>query len=248
VPQDFFRKFDAIINLAALPGQLSSWNNAENYMRSNFLTVDTLLKNVIQNKLSPKIIHVSTSSVYGSNVNTSISRKLDPCNPYGVTKLAAENLISAYLNYYEFDIKIMRLFSVYGPHQRPDMGIHKFLSSLKSGGTIQIYGDGNQKRQVSFVGDVCEIILKALNTKTDPNNHVTDVSGPNVYTVNELVELCGSVTGIVPKIEYLKTPYGDQLNTQNHYTNVEHMFGFENYTSIVDGIKQQYLALGEFNE
>ena len=232
-----FTNFDCIINLAALPGQQLSWEYTKNYTESNFLAVNSLLKRFCAGQ-STHFIQASTSSIYGTYAVTKRNSIPNPSNPYGITKLAAENLIKAYSDNFQVNYSILRLFSVYGPFQRPDMGVYKFLMGIKTGKPINIYGNGSQSRSLTYVKDVVEVLNLVLTNR--PNNITSDVSGKCEYSVKEIVTACEYIVGKKAKINYVDTPPGDQSHTKGNSTLLENLYGVKLETDIYYGLEKQF--------
>jgi nucleoside-diphosphate-sugar epimerase len=235
-----YRKVNLIINLAALPGQSLSWENTSEYIQNNISNVNNLIREFCLDG-DLYLLQASTSSVYGRIATGGPDQILSPNNPYGVTKLAAENLIDAYSQNYDFNFSILRLFSVYGPHQRPDMGIYKFLSSILNGSEVKVYGDGTQSRSLTYVMDVVDAIIKVVDLK--PSNQKIDISGNRVVTVNEIVSICENVVGKKAKINFVPTPVGDQDKTVGNIERAENLLGIKKYTSVEFGIKEQFTEM-----
>jgi len=230
--------FDILINFAALPGQILSWNNLQKYLDSNVMLVEKLIKSFKPAKI-PNWIQASTSSVYGETVTKGKFGALNPSNPYGISKLAGEHLLQSYSDIYNFDFKILRFFSVYGPYQRPDMGIFKFFSNINSGMAVPIYGDGKQTRQLTFVDDISRLI-NIMIKKWDHGGQYYDVAGPEIISVNEIVDKCMKICGKRVDIDFIPRPIGDQLATKTTDTELFSDFGF-NYNFGVDvGLKMQW--------
>jgi nucleoside-diphosphate-sugar epimerase len=228
---------DYIINLAALPGQALSWENLPDYSKSNLLVVWNLLEQFKGSKM-PKWIQASTSSVYGATAVATEKSSTQPNNPYGITKLAAENLLLAYSEYFNLEFLSLRFFSIYGPNQRPDMGIFKFIDSALRDLPIKIYGDGQQSRDVTYIDDVVESIILACKIPKLPNLPV-NVSGGTSYTVNQIVDTCLALTKSKSVIHFIETPIGDQLATENVSTLAYEMLGYSPRISLEIGLANQ---------
>ena len=233
---DFFRKFDLIFNEAGLPGQFLSWNNLEKYLEANTLGVAKILDSI--KHTDTKLIQASTSSVYGRNVFGKEDQQLNPCSPYGVTKTAAENLISAYSQNFKINHKILRYFSVYGPSQRPDMAIQKFLLSIFKNEIITITGDGSQQRDLTFVSDIVDGTISAAFSESE--HKILNLSGGKLYSINEIVAACMVVTGKKVKIQYKERPVGDQEVTSGNHNLASEELNYKPKVSLHDGVEQQY--------
>ena len=232
---------DVIINFAALPGQLLSWSHLSQYSESNLGVVTNMLSQLDHS--SPLVwIQASTSSVYGSIATTNEDSRCKPSNPYGTIKLAAENLLINYGQNFDLKYVILRYFSLYGPYQRLDMGIHKFLNAIYRGEPVTIYGDGKQTRGYTYVGDACELTLNTIpNSAT--YNQVFNVSGGVEISTNELVEVCERVVGKKANKVYVKRPIGDQMQTNGFSEKTQTILGFHPNTSLFDGIEAQWSNL-----
>jgi nucleoside-diphosphate-sugar epimerase len=158
------RRVEAVFHLAAQAGVRSSWGRKfSDYIRNNIQNTQSLLE-AAKDSGPPKFIFASSSSVYGmtSDLPMKETSPLLPLSPYGVTKQAAEQLCTLYNKNFGLPTVSLRFFTVFGPGQRPDMAFHKFLKAVLEGGEITVYGDGRQTRDFTFVDDVVEACLAAL--------------------------------------------------------------------------------------
>ena len=144
-----------------------------------------------------RLVHVSTSSVYGRFAAGDETLPTKPVSPYGVTKLAAEHLCQAYADAYRLPVVVLRYFSVYGPRQRPDMGYHRFLHALLHDQPITVYGDGRQERGNTYVADAVEAAVVALEA---PPGEVYNVGGGETASVLDVLRLMEQLTGRRPRI------------------------------------------------
>lgn len=154
---------ETIIHLAAQPGIRASFSNptvmAKNDISATINILETIRKMDIEN-----YIFGSSSSVYGNNSTpfNELSTPTSPISPYAAMKCSCESFNKMYHNQYGFNIHNLRFFTVYGPRQRPDMGIHKFVRQIISGDTIEMYGEGASFRDYTFVSDIVDGILLSL--------------------------------------------------------------------------------------
>lgn len=158
------RRVEAVYHLAAQAGVRTSWGrNFEAYIRNNIQNTQTLLEAAKESGLR-KFIFASSSSVYGQTPDLPMkeSSPLCPLSPYGVTKLAAEQLCTLYHKNFGLPTVSLRFFTVYGPGQRPDMAFHRFFKAILQGGEITVFGDGSQTRDFTYVADIVEACLAAL--------------------------------------------------------------------------------------
>ncbi|OUC08062.1 nucleotide sugar epimerase, partial [Litorilinea aerophila] len=146
------READVIFHLAAMAGLLRSWREFDTYMSCNILATQRLLDAARQEGIE-HFIHISTSSVYGRFATGDEESPLAPISPYGITKLAAEHLCQAYAENFGLAVTILRLFSVYGPRQRPEMGYNIFIRKIHNDELITNDGDGNDRRSKHLIAD-----------------------------------------------------------------------------------------------
>ena len=229
-----------VFNLAAIPGQVLSWKLFEKYVESNILGTKKVIDSCIKNKVT-KIIHASTSSVYGKFAVGSELQDTKPISPYGITKLAAENLLFALTNSNNLDFTILRYFSVYGPGQRPDMAIQKFLTAIKMGQEINITGDGTQKRDITYVQDVVEATISA--SSLTEKKQIFNISGGKQFTLNQIIDECFNVSGLKSKINYVNRPIGDQEETFGNISKAQKLLGFNPTFDIKTGLSNQFASL-----
>ena len=229
-----------VFNLAAIPGQVLSWKLFDKYVESNILGTKKVIDSCIRNKVT-KIIHASTSSVYGKFAVGDELQDTKPISPYGITKLAAENLLFALTSSNNLDFTILRYFSVYGPGQRPDMAIQKFLTAIKMGQEINLTGDGTQKRDITYVQDVVEATISA-SSKTE-KKQIFNISGGKQFTLNEIIDECFNVSGLKSKINYVDRPIGDQEETFGDISKAQKLLGFNPTFDIKTGLSNQFASL-----
>ena len=229
-----------VFNLAAIPGQVLSWKLFDKYVESNILGTKKVIDSCIRNKVT-KIIHASTSSVYGKFAVGDELQDTKPISPYGITKLAAENLLFALTSSNNLDFTILRYFSVYGPGQRPDMAIQKFLTAIKMGQEINITGDGTQKRDITYVQDVVEATISA--SSITEKKQIFNISGGKQFTLNQIIDECFKVSGLKSKINYVDRPIGDQEETFGDISKAQKLLGFNPTFDIKTGLSNQFASL-----
>ena len=149
--QDVVKDVEWIFHLAAMPGLTRSWSHFDEYQRCNLTATQRLLEAVKGSKTLQKFLYASTSSVYGKYASGDESLPTKPSSPYGVTKLAGEQLCRIFADEFGLPAVILRYFSVYGPRQRPEMGYHLFIDAILQGKPISLTGDGLHVRGNTFV-------------------------------------------------------------------------------------------------
>ena len=240
------KNFEFVINLAALPGQVLSWSHLPVYTKANFLGVGNILKTLVVAEKIP-FLQISTSSVYGKIATGTEEGRLEPFSPYGVTKRAAEDLIKSYQSNFDIDYTIFRLFSVFGPGQRPDMAVHKFLKLIDSGGEVQVFGDGLQSRSMTDVAQVSNTIINLIRLPDlMRRNSVYNIAGESSISVLDLIAICEKVVGKSAKIKFVARPAGDQLETRGNTSKAEMELGFKPHLDVADIVARQYESIKKF--
>ena len=228
---------EVLINEAGLPGQEASWNSLDLYSQSNFLGAFSIAQIAVETGVR-KFVQASTSSVYGLNATGSEESKKDPISPYGVTKLAAEHILKAVFEKTKVDFVTVRYFSVYGPGQRPDMGIYKFINSSLMGSPVNIYGDGLQSRDFTYVLDAVNGTIAAA--EYGRSGQAYNLSGGEIVTVSKLLLEIENISGRRFKKIYQTAPRGDQLATSADTSKAQRDLHWKPLVRLYEGIKQQY--------
>lgn len=231
-----FEGCDAVFNLAAMPGLSLSWSNPKLYIDSNLLITCNLMS-AMERIPGVKFIQISTSSVYGKSVLGDENSPLQPISPYGVSKLAAENAVIAIGNAKGILFSILRLFSVYGPRQRPDMAFNIFIKKMLAGEPISIFGDGSQIRANTYVGDIVNGILLAY--EKFQFGSIYNLSGTQEYSVNQILDITKGILKVEPRVEYTEERLGDQSRTTNVSERATRILGYRPETTIVEGLTRQ---------
>jgi len=231
---------DTVFHLAAIPGVRGSWSDAfAEYVRSNVLATQRLLA-AARTVGVGRVVYASSSSVYGDAVGpTPESRTPAPLSPYGVSKLAGEQLCFAHTRHpaATFTAAALRYFTVYGPRQRPDMAMGRILSAALHGETFELYGDGSQRREFTYVGDVVAATIAAA--RLDRDWAVLNVGGGTSVTVREVLRLAHEVTGRpVPVREVAEQP-GDVAATEADLTVARRLLDFRPRVDLRTGLARQ---------
>jgi UDP-glucose 4-epimerase len=202
-----------VFHLAAQAGVRKSWGqDFQIYTANNIEATQVLLEAAAQQKLE-RFVYASSSSVYGDNVEMPMREESlpQPVSPYGVSKLAAEQLCYLYFVNYGVPTVALRYFTVYGPRQRPDMGFHKFIKAVLRGEPITLYGDGEQTRDFTFVADAVAATI-AAGLRGVPGR-VYNIGGGSRVSVNEVIQMIGRVSGRQPLIHVDPVQKGDMRHT-----------------------------------
>jgi nucleoside-diphosphate-sugar epimerase len=230
------RDVEVVFHLAAMPGLVHSWTDYDLYQRCNILATQRLLQGCRGQMRLARFVYASTSSVYGREAAGDETLPLRPCSPYGVTKLAAENLCRAYADAFDVPAVVLRYFSVYGPRQRPDMAYHKFIRALLDDQPIDLYGDGLQVRGNTYVADCVEATVAA--TRANPGD-VFNVGGGEVVSIAEVIRKMERLTGRTAKIVRHPERKGDQRHTGADVTRIANALGWRPKVTLDEGLSRQ---------
>lgn len=228
---------DVIINSAAVPGLMPSWDLFSEYLNSNVLALSKILE-ALPADSPKKVIQLSTSSVYGKFAVGDESSPTSPTSPYGVTKLAAENLLKVVADKKNLNFNILRLFSVYGPRQRPDMAFRIIINKLITGDVISIYGDGTASRSNTYVSDVVEGILLACESNFSSDTY--NICGDEEFSLNDVISILEEITEKKANLEYLPVRPGDQTVTRGNFSKATKDLGYLPGWNLKQGLKQEY--------
>jgi len=235
-----YSDIEAVFHQAATAGVRSSWGtNFKDYTENNILATQHLLESFKSSRLK-KFIYASSSSVYGNSdeMPLKISSPTKPISPYGVTKLAAENLINSYFENYGLPTVSLRYFTVYGPRQRPDMAFHIFLRAAITNNKIDIYGNGEQIRDFTYVDDVVNANMLSLELGVSGN--IYNIGGGSNISINETLKLIESITNKTLKISYKDTQKGDVRQTQADISESKIQLKYEPGYDIKTGLENEY--------
>lgn len=231
-----FPEVDYVFHQAAQAGVRASWGKSfEIYTRYNILATQKLLEYYKERDLK-KFVYASSSSIYGNVDELPIREETPkkPFSPYGVTKLAAENLCNLYYMNYGMPTASLRYFTVYGPRQRPDMAIAKFVNAAMNGGVIEVYGDANQTRDFTYISDA--VNANFLAAKSDVRGESFNIGGGSRISVNDLVMLIKDAVGKDVQVRHIEEQKGDVRDTYADTTRARKLIGYVPKVGIKDGI------------
>jgi UDP-glucuronate 4-epimerase len=217
---------DAVLHLAARPGVRESLLDPETTLVQNVLGTSAVLE-AIRAEGVPTLVFASSSSVYGARRGESLSEgdAADrPASPYGASKRAAELLCYAAHATWGVNVTAARLFTVYGPRQRPGMAIARFCRQIRAGEPITLYGDGTSARDYTFVEDAAAGLLAALH-RTE-GYRVLNLAGGHSVTLAALVTTLGEVLGLPVRTERLPDQAGDVPETRADLTAAAQWLGW----------------------
>ena len=185
---------DVVFHFAAQPGVRASWDEFTTYSDHNLVVTHRLLQASRRRRLQ-RFVFASSSSVYGQSAEpVAEDAPTRPFNPYGVTKLAAESLCRAYAENFGVPTVSLRLFTVYGPRQRPDMAFDRLIRAALGGEPFTVYGDGSQARAFTYVGDAVDAAWRAADADVRPGS-VFNISGGVSSSCSEVIEIVERAVG-----------------------------------------------------
>ena len=229
---------DTVFHLAAQPGVRYSWENFEVYLQNNIYATQKLLDACREKK--PQFVFASSSSVYG-NAPLPITENIStmPISPYGLTKVTGEKLCQLYANEFKIPTIVLRYFTVYGPRQRPDMAIHKFFDAIVKGNEIEVYGDGTQTRDLTYVSDIVDATILAGDFQTD--YLVFNIAGGVRTPLKEVIRIIETLAAKKAKVNYKPAAKGDMKDTWAEVGKARAYLNYSPKVSLEEGLGK-YLA------
>lgn len=231
---------DVVFHLAAQPGVRDSFAAGfALHDEHNVLATQRVLEGAAASGVR-RVVYTSSSSVYGNvpTFPTAEDQLPRPHSPYGVTKLAGEHLCGLYGDNLGLDTAVLRLFTVFGPGQRPDMAIHKLIQSAVSGERFPLYGNGEQVRDITYVDDALDAVLAAATAEL-PAGFVGNVGGGAQVSTNRLIELVEAATQQRVHLERLPAQPGDVERTAARTDLARSALGWQPRVSAEEGIDRQ---------
>lgn len=228
-----------VFHQAAQAGVRASWGETfKSYTDNNILATQRLLEAIKGLSQIKKVVFASSSSVYGNAEvypTTEVMRPL-PVSPYGVTKLASENLMVLYSTEYGVPTVSLRYFTVYGPRQRPDMSFNRFIKGALRGEELVVYGDGQQSRDFTFISDIVAANLQAA--ELGKSGAVYNIGGGTQATINQVLDIIISEVGKL-KVRYSDRAIGDARHTGADTSRARNELGFRSTVSLEEGLKRE---------
>ena len=227
-----------VVNFAALAGQRYSWNNISKYFDVNAFSAMNLYSRLSKKNRITQFIQISTSSVYGLNATSAEDGRLEPISPYGISKLSGEYLLKAHVNQEITKLNIFRLFSVYGPRQRPDMAYSRIIDCLLNDKIFHLFGSGLQSRTNTFVDEVCSVILRSTITNGLPV--IMNVGGAQSATLLDAINCLEEISGKKLRVIHEPSELGDQVETKAQINLIREHLGFNPSLTLREGLQRQF--------
>ncbi len=238
----------ACFHLAAQAGVRASWGEYfSEYLGRNVMATQRLLEACRQpavQKSLVRFVYSSSSSVYGDQPELPVTETAlpQPRSPYGVTKMAAEHLCVLYSLNFQVPTSSLRYFTVFGPRQRPDMAFRKYIEAALDGRVFEVYGDGSQTRDFTYVGDAVRSNLLAVSC--DADWEVFNTGGGSRVVFSDTLELLQKllqerVPGLEATVQYQETALGDVKDTFADRTHVQKTIGYEPTISFAEGLARE---------
>ena len=231
-----FAGLDGVFHLAGQPGVRSFGDVFPLYLRRNVLASQRVFEAAARDGV--RVVFASSSSVYGAaeRYPTPEDTPPRPLSPYGITKLACEHLAAAYAREFGLDAVVLRYFNAFGPRQRPDMAFTRIVFALAAGTRFDLFGDGGQSRGWTYVGDVVDGTIRAMERGTG----VYNVGGALEASMNDAIALLERISGRTLDLSREPAVPGDQRRTSADTARIRGELGWEPRISLEDGLRRQW--------
>ncbi len=231
---------EVVLHLAAMAGVRPSIEAPALYAAVNVDGTVNLLQASVRAQVQ-RFLFASSSSVYGNNPKVPFAEddRVDhPISPYAATKKAGEMLAHTYAHLYGIEVVCLRFFTVFGPRQRPDLAIAKFMRLMRDNQEVPVYGDGSTSRDYTYIDDIVDGVIAAM---TVPGRYsIYNLGGSNPVTLSTLVETLTRVTGIRARLRRLPEQPGDVQRTFADLTRSRRDLGYEPKVGLEEGIARQW--------
>jgi UDP-glucuronate 4-epimerase len=229
-------KPDSIVHLAALAGVRPSLNDPVRYHDVNCTGTSVLLEEARAADIS-RFVFGSSSSVYGGNEKVPFHEDDDvshPVSPYAATKRSNELTCHTFHHLYGMDIAVLRFFTVYGPRQRPEMAIHKFVRCVDRGEPLPLFGDGTSERDYTYIDDILDGVVKAHDQHR--GFRIYNLGESATISLKELVAAIGRAMGAEPRVEWMAEQPGDVPRTHADIARARADLGYDPQVDLATGL------------
>ena len=230
---------DFVFHLAAMPG-IDASISFDSYERNNIIATHKLLETIKNSNSLQGFVNISTSSVYGSNATNDESALTKPISNYGITKLAAEQLVLAESRNENIIACSLRLFSVYGPRERPEKLYHKLIKCILNDVEFPLYiGSKNHVRSYSYIDDIIDGIVLTINNIKVCNGEIINIGTDKAITTGEGIKIVEEITGKKAKLKIEPKRFGDQLKTHANINKARKVLGYNPTIKPEDGLRKE---------
>lgn len=230
-------QIDVVVHIAASAGVRPSIENPLSYVKNNIEGTVNIVEVMKENGIK-KIVFASSSSIYGNCKEEIFSEDLkvsEPISPYAASKSACEQFLYTYSKLFDIQVVALRFFTVFGPRQRPDLAIRKFIDLIKENKPIPVYGDGTTIRDYTYIDDIVDGIIGAINYNDTPYE-IINLGGGAPVSLNQMIETIEKVLNKKAKIEHLPMQLGDVNKTAADITKAKKLLNYNPKTSFKEGI------------
>lgn len=234
--------FDLVVHLAGKAGVRPSIEAPQDYIDANITATLNVLE-LCRAKGCTKMAFAGSSSIYGNSKHIPFVEEgveYEPISPYAFSKRSCELMNYTFHHLYNIDILNLRFFTVYGPRQRPDLAIHKFVKLLDTGETIPMFGDGSTARDYTYVDDTVAGVNGAIQYLIDNEDvfEIVNLGNNHPVKLSDLIEQIGSALGVQPSIDRQPMQPGDVDITYASIDKARELFGYQPTTKIEDGLRK----------
>lgn len=233
---------EGVIHLAAKAGVRPSIEDPVGYAHANVTGTASVLHAATRAGCA-RVIVASSSSVYGNNAKTPFSEEdavEHPISPYAATKRACELLGQSHHHLTGMPVAMLRFFTVYGPGQRPDLAISKFMRLLREGRAIPMFGNGHTSRDYTYIDDIVSGVVASYERIDQHGYRVWNLGGSSPVTLTELIAAIGRVAGVQARIEHKPAQAGDVERTWADLTRSMKELGYRPATTLEAGLAAQW--------
>lgn len=232
---------DIVMHLATMAGVRPSIENPVLYQEVNCMETQNILEEMKAHNIK-NLVMASSSSVYGNckEVPFKESMVVDfAISPYAATKKANEVMTHVYHKLFDFNVIMLRFFTVYGPKQRPDLAINKFTRLMLEDKEIPMFGDGTTSRDYTYIDDIVDGIIRSCNYVENNDNvyEILNLGNSSPVSLKEMIDIIGQVVGVEPKIKQLPMQPGDVDRTFADVSKAKELIGYNPKTSFKEGIE-----------
>jgi nucleoside-diphosphate-sugar epimerase len=233
------REAHGVFHLAAQAGVRASWGQSFRVYADNNVLGTQLMLEACKEAGVAKFVYASSSSVYGDSRQLPLREDgvCQPVSPYGVTKLAGEHLAVLYAKSQGVPTVSLRFFTVYGPRQRPDMAFNIFLRALLADEPLDVFGDGDQTRDFTYISDIVDALVLALDA---PPGSVFNLGGGSRVSLREVLAILEEVAGRTPRIATRPTQAGDVRHTWADLERARAVLGYDPKVSLRAGLQAEH--------